>query len=157
MKNSPEHYRRYFLRTGETIDFLTGGSCSKFYRIRNLAEVKPRKKRGRKGRWYGPKEVVKMAQRHSPMELFDIWCRMSDHSGRELPKLAYSQKEVCEHLVISEPSLRKYRKLLGISPRRRSGSRKYYYLYYEVLKIADLAYPHVDKYTRSPEDRVEEL
>ena len=75
MKNPPEQYRRYFLRTGETIDFVTGGSCSIFYRLRNEAGVRPRKRYGRLGRWYGPEEIIEMAQRLDMLKLFELWER----------------------------------------------------------------------------------
>ena len=155
MKNPPEEYRQYFLTTEKSIDFLTGGSCSKFYRLRNEAGVFPRKRYGRLGRWYGPEEIVEMAQRLDMMKLFELWERHCDGSPGKLPKAAITETEVCQRLNISRPTLRKYRELLGISPRRKTGSKQNWYLWCEVDRIADLAYTHVDKYHKSPEKRAE--
>jgi hypothetical protein len=72
-------------------------------------------------------------------------------------KLAYKTQEVLDLLEISQPTLAKYRKLLGIKPRRKTGSRFRYYLWDDIQRMLQFKYPPEDLYSRKLDERLDKM
>lgn len=64
---------------------------------------------------------------------------------RRKPPMLYSTKQALEFMGISIHTLKRYRELLGIRPRKMYGVRGRYYFFHELVEIMNL---------RAPEDRL---
>ena len=69
--------------------------------------------------------------------------------------MLYSTRRAVEYLGIGAPTLRRYAKLLGISPRKCYGVRGRYYLFPELVAIMRLRSPRQEDYRARVLDRLD--
>jgi hypothetical protein len=71
--------------------------------------------------------------------------------------MVYNTQQAAEYMNITPDTLRVYRKILGIEPRKAYGKRGRYYLYPDLLKMMALRYPPNSLYQPRLLDRYESL
>ena len=69
--------------------------------------------------------------------------------------LAYNTQETLQLLGISLPTLIKYRKMLGIIPRRKSKSRKRFYLWEDIQDLMRFIHPPETLFSKRLDERLE--
>jgi hypothetical protein len=79
---------------------------------------------------------------------------MAPGPSKKSPML-YSTQRACEYLGISQDTLRRYAKILGIRGRKCYGVRGRYYLYPELIMILRLRAPRPEDYRARVLDRYE--
>ena len=82
---------------------------------------------------------------------------MKFKNGKHYTRMTYRTDEACEFLSINYSTLKKYREMLGIEPRKLSGCLGRYYTWEELTRMLELHLPPVSCYARDLKTRLELL